>query len=184
MNLFSLLNRRVRGFRILELIGAGFLTALVLTVYLAKTGAGDKRDDIDRVQQQIEEETAQIRLLRAEVAAEERPERLEALAGQYLGLQPVSAKHEIEPEALADVAQLSRPAEAKPATAAVAAATPQVPPERAPVAKATHVSIGAASTASVSTLQAAAYVVRQSGAPVGAASSRAVAAHAAGQGEH
>ena len=149
MNLFSLLNGRVRGFRILELIGAGFLTALVLTVYLAKTGAGDKRDDIDRVEQQIETETAQIRLLRAEVAAEERPDRLEALASQYLGLQPASAKHEIDAEALADIAQLGHVAP----TAKSAPATPQSPavtPVSTPVAAARSPS-----------LQSVSYDVRQ-----------------------
>ena len=60
MNPFSLLNRRVRGFLVVELVATTVLTLLVLTVYLAKTGAGDKRDDIDRVEQQIETETAQI----------------------------------------------------------------------------------------------------------------------------
>lgn len=164
MNPFAMLNRRVRGFRVVELVGFGVLTLLVLTVYLAKTGAGDKRDDIDRVEQQIEDETAQIRLLRAEVATEERPERLEALAGQYLGLQPVSVKHEIEPEALADIAQLSKPADTKPAAQAETAATepPAVQPiSPAPVAKATHAAVAAPATASVSTLQHTAYTVRQ-----------------------
>ena len=158
MNPFAMLNRRVRGFRVVELVGFGVLTLLVLTVYLAKTGAGDKRDDIDRVEQQIEDETAQIRLLRAEVATEERPERLEALAGQYLGLQPVSVKHEIEPEALADIAQLSKPADTKPAATEPPAVQPISP---APVAKATHAAVAAPATASVSTLQHTAYTVRQ-----------------------
>lgn len=150
MNPFSLLNRRIRGFRVLELIATGVLTLLVLTVYLAKTGAGDKRDDIDRVEQQIEDETAQIRLLRAEVATEERPERLETLAGQYLGLQPVTAKHEIDAEALADIAQLGKSATpAKPAPSAAQPAQP-IAPATAPAA-----------TAADSPLQKTAYVVRK-----------------------
>ncbi len=162
MNLFSLLNSRIRGFRVVELIGAGVLTALVLTVYLAKTGAGDKRDDIDRVQTQIEEETAQIRILRAEVAAEERPERLEALAGQYLGLQPVSVKHEIEPEALADVAQLGKMTAAgvKPGAKPVPPPSPLTAPPISPTtAKVTPVSDR--TTAAGATMQAVAYTTRQ-----------------------
>ncbi|QUD87740.1 cell division protein FtsL [Phenylobacterium montanum] len=130
MNPFSLLNRRVRGFLVIELVATALLTVTVLAVYLAKTGAGDKRDDIVRVEQQIDAETAQIRLLRAEVAAEERPDRLEALASQYLGMQPVTAKHEIDAEALADIAQLGRAA--ADAKLKVAAATPHVAPVAAP----------------------------------------------------
>ena len=103
-------DRRVRGFRIVELGAMVVLAALVVVVYLAKDGAGDKRADIDRVQQQIVAEQEQIRLLKAEVAHQEQPERLEALAGQYLGLQPVAAKHEVEAAELADVARVTTPA--------------------------------------------------------------------------
>jgi len=46
-------NRRIRGFRIVEIGAMAVLVALVLVVYLAKDGAGDKRADIDRVQEQI-----------------------------------------------------------------------------------------------------------------------------------
>jgi cell division protein FtsL len=132
MNPFSLLNRRIRGFLVIELVATALLTVTVLAVYLAKTGAGDKRDDIVRVEQQIDAETAQIRLLRAEVAAEERPARLGALAGQYLGLQPVTAKHEIDAEALADIAQIGKaaPEAGKPK---LAQAAPHVAPVAGPV---------------------------------------------------
>jgi len=46
----------------------GVLLILILTVYLAKTGAGGKRADIDRIQKQITDEQTQVRMLRAEVA--------------------------------------------------------------------------------------------------------------------
>ena len=148
MNPLSLLNRRIRGFLVIELVATALLTLVVLTVYLAKTGAGDKRDDIDRVEQQIDAETVQIRLLRAEVASEERPERLEALASQYLGLQPVTAKHEIDPEALADIAQLGKAKAAAPTVkvAQAASALTHTATRPAPVA--------------APTLQPAAYVLR------------------------
>ena len=160
MNPVSLLNRRVRGFLVVELVATTVLTLLVLTVYLAKTGAGDKRDDIDRVEQQIETETAQIRLLRAEVASEERPERLEALAGQYLGLQPVTAKHEIDPEALADIAQLGKAAQiAGKAPVKVAQAASTTAPGAVTPTSTRAVAVQAPS------LQSAAYVVAPVQAP-------------------
>jgi len=96
------------------------LCGLVLVVYMAKTGAGGTAADIDKVQVQIDEEHSQIRLLQAEVASEEQPQRLASLSGQLLNLQPVPPKHEIPSEALADVAHA-------PAPTPVAAPTPAVP---------------------------------------------------------
>ena len=111
MKISGVFNSRVRGFRIVELGGLAVLIALVLAVYLAKAGAGGKRADIDRVQDQIVSEQARIRLLQAEVANLERPERLEALSGRFLGMQPIAAKHEVQADALPDIALA--PAEAK-----------------------------------------------------------------------
>jgi cell division protein FtsL len=123
-------DRRVRGFRIVELGAMAVLAALVVVVYLAKDGAGDKRADIDRVQEQIVAEQEQIRLLKAEVAHQEQPERIEALAGQYLGLQPVAAKHEVDAAALADLARVSAPA---PVAKSAAAGTPASPTGATPI---------------------------------------------------
>ncbi|MDR3508070.1 MAG: cell division protein [Caulobacteraceae bacterium] len=119
MSVFGVLNRRVRGFRVIELGAASILAVLVLGVYTAKTGAGDKRDDIAHTEQQIDEEQARIRLLRAEVASEERPERLQALAARYLNLEPITPRHEIDADALADVAHMG--AVTHPAAASAAA---------------------------------------------------------------
>jgi len=116
MSLFVLLNRRILGFRIVELAATLILTAMILTVYMAKTGAGDKRDDIDRITQQIQDEQTRIHLLKAEVANEEQPERLTHLASQYLNMAPIAPNHEIDAEALADIAQPAKPsAPAQPA---------------------------------------------------------------------
>jgi cell division protein FtsL len=123
MKLSGLFDQRVRGFRIVEVGGLGVLLILVLAVYLSKAGAGGERADIDHVQQQIFDEQARIRLLQAEVANLEQPERLEALSGQYLGLQPVSAKHEVQPDALPDLALIQK-----------AKTMPATPPAKAPVA--------------------------------------------------
>jgi cell division protein FtsL len=101
----GLFSRRVRGFRIIEVVALGVLLLTVLSVYLSKTGAGRENADIVRVEQEIRQEKSRLRLLAAEVAYLEQPERIERLSSQYLGLQPISAKREAPPEALADIAR-------------------------------------------------------------------------------
>jgi cell division protein FtsL len=131
MNPLSLLDRRYRGFRVIEIGGLGVLLVLALVVYLAKTHAGGERADIDRIQAQIDDEQARVTLLRAEVAKLEQPERLEVLSGKYLNLQPIPPSHEIRPEALASVAHpdpVPAPAaKAAPATASSAPASAAAP---------------------------------------------------------
>jgi len=101
----SLLDRRVRGFRLVDLVAAALLVALFLGVYLAKTMAGRERTEIARVERQIDEEKTRIRLLQAEVAHLEEPARLEHLSVAYLGLGPVPIKHDVDPAGLADIAR-------------------------------------------------------------------------------
>jgi len=126
MKLTGLFDQRVRGFRVVEICGLAVLLVLVLAVYLSKAGAGGERADIDRVQQQIIDEQTRIRLLQAEVANLEQPERLAALSAQYLGLQPVPAKHEVDAEVLPDLALIQR---AKPASATSAVPSPTKAPD-------------------------------------------------------
>jgi cell division protein FtsL len=139
MNPFSLLDRRYRGFRVIEIAGLGVLLVLALVVYLAKTHAGGERADIDHIQAQIDDEQARVTLLKAEVAKLEQPERLETLSGRYLNLQPIPPGHEISAEALASVAHpapapavKTAPAPAvetapQPASSAPASAAPNAP---------------------------------------------------------
>jgi hypothetical protein len=101
----NLLDRRVRGFRLVDLVLASLLVALVLGTYLAKTMAGRERAEIARTERQIGEERARIRLLQAEVAHLEDPARLERLSVSYLGLGPVSIKRDLEPRDLTDIAR-------------------------------------------------------------------------------
>ena len=82
------LNRRVRGFRVVDLIALSVLTLLIVGVYLAKTIAGRERTEIARIDRQIDGEKARIRLLQAEVSHLEQPARLERLSEAYLGLAP------------------------------------------------------------------------------------------------
>ncbi len=121
MKLSGMFDQRVRGFRVVELGGLGVLLVLVLAVYLSKAGAGGERADIDHVRQQIADEQTRIKLLQAEVASLEQPERLEALSSHYLGLQPIPAKHEVQPDELPDLALIQRVAKAAPTPSAAPA---------------------------------------------------------------
>ena len=121
-----LLDRRVRGFRLVDLVAAALLVALILGVYLAKTMAGRERTQIARVERQIDEEQARIRLLQAEVAHLEEPARLEHLSETYLGMAPAPIKHVVSPDTLNDVARAAMvggkiPLEAAPAHLAAGA---------------------------------------------------------------
>jgi len=100
----SFFQRRVRGFRLVELVAFALLLLLVLGVYLAKTGAGSERAEIARVEGAIDEERRRLRLLRAEVAYLEQPERIERLSSM-VGLAPIDAKRETAPEALPEIAR-------------------------------------------------------------------------------
>jgi hypothetical protein len=112
------LNRRVRGFRLVDLIALGLLTVLILGVYLAKTMAGGERAKIAAVERQIGEEKARVRLLQAEVSHLEQPARIERLSETYLGLAPVSERRVADLEALPDLAKkpIAPPAKAIEAT--------------------------------------------------------------------
>ncbi|MDR7228996.1 hypothetical protein J2X45_000059 [Caulobacter sp. BE264] len=104
MTAVGVFNRRVRGFRVVEVVGLCILLSLVTGVYLAKTFAGRERQEIARIEQEIEEEAARKRLLAAEVAHLEQPRRIEQLA-QMMQLKPIAPDHEITEDALIDVAR-------------------------------------------------------------------------------
>lgn len=136
MSFMELFNKRVRGFRVVEVVGLGILLTLVTSVYLAKTFAGRERQEIARIQQEIDEEAARKRLLAAEVAHLEQPRRIEQLA-QMMQLAPIAPDREITEDALIDVARrrepLSAPVAAAPeVTDALAADAPEALPEDAP----------------------------------------------------
>lgn len=100
----SLLDRRVRGFRLVDVVALALLSAIVLGVYLAKTMAGRERTEIAKVEQQIAVERARMRLLEAEVAHLEQPARIERLSSAYLGLAPTTAGREAQAEDLTRLA--------------------------------------------------------------------------------
>jgi cell division protein FtsL len=121
MSLSSIFDRRVRGFRVVEMVCLIILLVLVLGVYMAKTFAGRERAEIASVEQQIDDEKIRVRLLKAEVAYLEQPRRIEQLA-QQLQLAPIKPEHETTEDALIDVARHA-PAAHAPASPTAAANT-------------------------------------------------------------
>ena len=95
--------RRWRGFRVIELTGIAVLLVLMFVLYLTKTLAGTERSQIAQIEREISSERARARLLRAEVAHLEQPERLERLSREFLGMEPISAKREVAADAIATV---------------------------------------------------------------------------------
>ena len=119
MSLSSIFDRRVRGFRVVEMVCLIILLVLVLGVYMAKTFAGRERAEIASVEQQIDDEKIRVRLLKAEVAYLEQPRRIEQLA-QDLKLAPIAPERETTEDALIDVARHA-PAAHAPASPTAAA---------------------------------------------------------------
>jgi cell division protein FtsL len=100
----TVLNHRIRGFRTLNIVFAATLLILAVGVNLAKTIAGRERNEIAGVEADIGKEKQRIRMLEAEVAHLEQPERLERLARGYLAMAPVAARQEASIDTLSDVA--------------------------------------------------------------------------------
>jgi len=116
----SLLDRRIRGFRLVDLVALGLLVVIILGVYLAKTVAGRERAEIATVERQINAEKTRIRLLQAEVAHLEQPGRIERLSVSYLKMEPVPANREATVDQIIDLARAG-PAPKAAAVSAVAA---------------------------------------------------------------
>ena len=117
----NLLGRRIRGFRLFDLVAFAVLVMLILGVYLAKTIAGRERAEIATAERGIADEKAQIRTLDAEVAHLEEPARIERLSETYLDMAPTPIKREVDPDQLAEIALHPAPPP-KPGAAAAGAA--------------------------------------------------------------
>lgn len=100
----ALFSHRIRGFRTLNIAFSATLLVLAVGVNLAKTVAGRERNEIGRVESDISKERQRIRVLEAEVAHLEQPERLERLARGYLDMAPVAARQEASVDTLPEVA--------------------------------------------------------------------------------
>ena len=67
-------------------VAALIIVALVVGLYKAKSDAARTEAHVRQLQHQIEESEADLRALRAEIAAQESPARIEALAEDRLGV--------------------------------------------------------------------------------------------------
>ena len=132
----SMLDRRYRGFRIVNFAAILVLFGLMLGVYLAKTQAAADSAAITRTERQIVAERREIRALQAQAAGLETPERIEALSTQYLGMGAALAKQELKAEALPAFAPKAEPKPVVPLETAVvpgaAPVSPTSPPTPAP----------------------------------------------------
>jgi hypothetical protein len=113
VNPFGVFTRRVRGFRILDIVAVSLIVTIAVGSYALKTFAGAEDADASGVESQILQEGKRIRLLRAEIARLEDPRRIETLSTQYLGMASLDPSHEITPQALPRIA--ANPLPLKPA---------------------------------------------------------------------
>lgn len=101
----ALFERRLRGFRIIEIVGVLCLFSLVFGVYAFKAGAGAEGAQIADTTRQIQAEERRVKALKAELSKLEAPDRLERLSTTYLGLAPVAPLHETDPARLRPTAR-------------------------------------------------------------------------------
>src|SRR5579859_4180422 len=88
----------------MDLAAMVIFLSLALAVYAFKTSAGAERTDIADIEDKIVLERHDVRLLQDEIARLENPKRLEDRAARFDGLARISAKQEVTPEALPQVA--------------------------------------------------------------------------------
>ena len=108
--ILNLFEQRVRGVRLIELIGLGLALAMIFWVCLSKAREGEDIKHMSQLDQQISDETQTVSALKIKVAQLERPARLEALATAYLGMKPVESTHETRLDSLSEISHAtSRP---------------------------------------------------------------------------
>ena len=97
--------RRMTGF-LLFLIGV----ALTVGLYYVKTRAQTARKQAVKLERQIAQEEASLRVLQAEIAYLESPERLSELSKAHLGLEPIPVKDVITVKDIVSEFPLREPA--------------------------------------------------------------------------
>ncbi|MFN3537796.1 MAG: cell division protein [Brevundimonas sp.] len=95
----SFFDWKIRGFRVVEIIGLAILAVIIVSVYFAKAQAARQSAEIDGLHQAIGHERQRVRLLMAETARLEEPGRLEALS-RHAGLEPVSVEQRADLDGL------------------------------------------------------------------------------------
>lgn len=93
-------------------VAALIIVALVIGLYKAKTDAARTEAHVRQLQHQVEESEADMRALRAEIATQESPGRIEALAENHLGVSVGSEAAALPEEAMKQRLPAPRAAEA------------------------------------------------------------------------
>ena len=99
---------KIRGIRWIEIIGVLLVAVMVFSVYVAKAAAARESARISELERQISDNGQRVRLLRAEVARLEQPNRLEALS-RGAGLGPVDVHRQATAENLPNLAPIPEP---------------------------------------------------------------------------
>jgi len=99
---------KIRGIRWIEIIGVLLVAVMVLSVYVAKAAAARESARISELERQISDNGQRVRLLRAEVARLEQPNRLEALS-RGAGLGPVDVHRQATADNLPNLAPIPEP---------------------------------------------------------------------------
>ncbi len=134
MNAFAqsfrqIFEQRIRGFRLIDLIGCALVLAIIFWVCVSKAREDQDKQRMSQIDQQIAEQQQVVDGLKIKVARLESPTRLEALATTVLNMKPVENGHEAGLDSLPEIsgrvspAMTSHPVVA-PAPAAVAPAAP------------------------------------------------------------
>lgn len=89
--------RRMTGI-IMLIIGV----ALIIALYYVKIRSQTANQEVRRLERLVVEEKNAIRVLQAEIAFLENPDRLRNLSNIYLSLQPISAKNIISIDEIAN----------------------------------------------------------------------------------
>ncbi|MBW8735096.1 MAG: septum formation inhibitor MinC [Asticcacaulis sp.] len=106
----ALFEQRVRGVRLIDLIGLGLALGMIFWVCLSKAREGEDIKRMSTLDQQIVAESTAVDALKIRVAQLERPSRLEQLAKAYLNMKPVEAAHEAQIDSLSEISHTtSRP---------------------------------------------------------------------------
>ncbi|MFT4091760.1 MAG: septum formation inhibitor MinC [Asticcacaulis sp.] len=143
MAVSRLFNRRVRGIRLVELVGLVLAVGMMMWVGFSKVREGESVRRLNALNAQIAVEEAAIKELQVRVAHLERPARIEALATQHLGMTPVKPDREARLENLPEISKaLSAPDKsAKTVGQAATAATAADPVVTAPAQSASLITI-------------------------------------------
>jgi hypothetical protein len=103
--LMRLFEQRIRGIRLIELVGLLLVFGLIFWVCVSKAREGEDIRRINELDRQIATEQAAVDTLRIKVAQLERPGRLEQLAVEYLGMKPTDPNHEARLESLGEISR-------------------------------------------------------------------------------